>query len=219
MNAVYQFVVGPLAWAAWTIFLGGSLLRLGLMYRSVKTKDPVVFEYMSLKYGMRSILHWITPFGTVNWRKNPAMTIATFAFHILLFLIPIFLLGHMVLWDQAFGISLPALPEAAADLMAVAVIAVCGFFAGRRIVLPEVRFVTSLMDWVVLVMVALPFVTGVLAYHQILNYDLMIILHIIAGELMLAAIPFTRLSHMLFGFFSRAYMGSEFGAVRHAKDW
>lgn len=44
MNAVYQFVVGPLAWVAWTIFLGGSLLRLGLMYRSVKTKDPVVFS-------------------------------------------------------------------------------------------------------------------------------------------------------------------------------
>lgn len=219
MNAVYQFVVSPLAWVAWTIFLGGSLLRLGLMYRSVKTKDPVVFEYMSLKYGIRSILHWIIPFGTVNWRKNPAMTVATFAFHILLFLAPIFLLGHVVLWDQAFGISLPALPEDITDLMAVAVIAVCCFFAGRRIILPEVRFVTSLMDWVVLVMVALPFVTGVLAYHQVLNYDLMIILHIIAGELMLAAIPFTRLSHMLFGFFSRAYMGSEFGAVRHAKDW
>ena len=219
MNAVYQFVVGPLAWVAWTIFLGGSLLRLGLMYRSVKTKDPVVFEYMSLKYGMRSILHWITPFGTVNWRKNPVMTVVTFAFHILLFLAPIFLLGHVVLWDQAFGISLPALPEAIADLMAVGVIAACCFFAGRRIMLPEVSFVTSLMDWVVLVIVALPFVTGVLAYHQILNYDLMIILHIIAGELMLAAIPFTRLSHMLFGFFSRAYIGSEFGAVRHAKDW
>jgi nitrate reductase gamma subunit len=75
------------------------------------------------------------------------------------------------------------------------------------------------MDWVVLGIVVLPFVTGILAYHQILNYELMLILHIVAGELMLVAIPFTRLSHMLFGFFSRAYMGSEFGAVRHAKDW
>ena len=219
MNALYQFVVGPLAWVAWTVFLGGSLIRLGLMYRSVKKKDPVVFEYMSFKYGMRSILHWITPFGTVNWRKNPAMTVATFGFHILLFLAPIFLLAHVVLWEQFFGISFPALPEIVGDLMAVGVVAACCFFAARRFLLPEVRFVTSAMDWVVLAIVALPFVTGILAYHQILNYDLMVILHIIAGELMLAAIPFTRLSHMLFGFVSRAYIGSEFGAVRHAKDW
>jgi hypothetical protein len=44
-------------------------------------------------------------------------------------------------------------------------------------------------------------------------------MHILSGEVMLAAIPFTRLSHMLFFPFTRGYMGSEFGGVRHAKDW
>ena len=43
--------------------------------------------------------------------------------------------------------------------------------------------------------------------------------HIVSGEIMLMAIPFTRLSHMIFSPFTRAYMGSEFGAVRHVKDW
>ena len=75
------------------------------------------------------------------------------------------------------------------------------------------------MDWVVLALVFLPFFTGFLAYHQIGPYKFMIILHIISGEAMLAAIPFTRLSHMLFTPFARAYMGSEFGAVRKVKDW
>jgi hypothetical protein len=45
------------------------------------------------------------------------------------------------------------------------------------------------------------------------------IIHILSGEIMLVAIPFTRLSHMIFFAFTRGYMGSEFGAVRHAKDW
>ena len=41
-----------------------------------------------------------------------------------------------------------------------------------------------------------------------------------AGEIYaLLAIPFTRLSHMLFSPFTRAYMGSEFGKVRMARDW
>jgi nitrate reductase gamma subunit len=44
-------------------------------------------------------------------------------------------------------------------------------------------------------------------------------LHILAGEILIALIPFTRLSHALFVLFTRAYMGSEFGAVRNARDW
>jgi hypothetical protein len=47
----------------------------------------------------------------------------------------------------------------------------------------------------------------------------MMSLHVLAGDIMLAAIPFTRLSHMILSPFTRAYMGSEFGAVRHARDW
>jgi nitrate reductase gamma subunit len=52
-----------------------------------------------------------------------------------------------------------------------------------------------------------------------LTYDIMFILHILSGEILLAAIPFTRLSHMIYAPFTRAYMGSEFGGVRHARDW
>ncbi len=219
MNSVYQFVVGPLAWAAWTLFLGGSLVRLACMYRSARKKDPTVLEYMSFKYGMRSILHWIIPFGAVSWRKHPSMTVATFTFHILLFVVPIFLLGHVVLWDQFFGFSWPTIPEWIADILSVVVVVACLYFASRRILRPEVSFVTRPMDWIVLGIVVMPFLTGFLAYHQFFNYELMLILHIVSGEIMLASIPFTRLNHMLFGLFSRAYMGSEFGAVRHAKDW
>jgi hypothetical protein len=47
----------------------------------------------------------------------------------------------------------------------------------------------------------------------------MISLHVATGCLWLIAIPFTRLAHMLWFVFSRAYMGSEFGSVRHARDW
>jgi hypothetical protein len=41
----------------------------------------------------------------------------------------------------------------------------------------------------------------------------------LSAELLLVAIPFTRLSHMLLAPLTRAYIGSEFGMVRHVKDW
>ncbi len=219
MNAAYEFVTGPLAWAAWGIFLLGSAWRLFSMYQLAKQKDAVSLSYMSLFYSMRSIVNWLIPFNALGWRKNPAMTVATFVFHICLLVAPIFLVAHVMLWDQSFGVSYVTIPDNVADIMTLVVIAACLFFAGRRIMQPEVRYITTPQDWVALVIVLAPFLTGFLAYHQLLDYDLMIILHVVAGEIMLAAIPFTRLSHMVFVAFTRAYMGSEFGGVRHARDW
>ena len=85
--------------------------------------------------------------------------------------------------------------------------------------LPEVKFVTFPSDYLLLAIAAAPFVTGFIAHHQWFDYETMVLIHMIAGAVMLMAIPFTRLSHMLFFPFTRAYMGSEFGAVRNARDW
>jgi nitrate reductase gamma subunit len=192
------------------------LIRLILM---VKDKEPFIFTYMSWRYSLRSIIHWLTPFGTVNWRRHPVLTVVTFAFHICLVVTPIFLLAHVILWEEAFGVSWWTLPSALADVMTLIVVAGCIFFLIRRLSQPEVKYVTSASDFVILAIVAAPFVTGFLAYYQWLNYPLIMILHIVAGEIMLVAIPFTRLSHMIFSPLTRAYMGSEFGKIRHAKDW
>lgn len=215
---MYEFTRGPLMWIALLVFAIGCTYRLVWMFQNAK-KDKVVYPYMSWKFGLRSLLHWIVPFATVNMRKRPLMTIVTFAFHISLVLTPIFLLAHNVLWQQSWGISWWSLPESLADVMTVVVILGCLFFIGRRILLPEVRYVTDYSDFVLIAIVLAPFVTGFIAYHQLFSYKTMVILHMWAGAIMLMAIPFTRLSHMLYFVFTRMYMGSEFGAVRNAKDW
>jgi len=220
MHDVYSLVTGPLAWGAFIIFIGGCLWRLISMFRLVSEKEKFIFSYMSWKYSLRSIFHWIIPFATENWRRHPVLTIVTFAFHLCLFITPIFLLAHVILWSESWlGIRLWSLPDGVVDMMTLVVIASCVFFLIRRLALAEVQFVTSASDYVILSIVAAPFVTGFIAYHQWFNYQLFLILHILTGEIMLIAIPFTRLSHMIFSPFTRAYMGSEFGGVRHARDW
>lgn len=219
MYDVYFFVSGPLCWAAFALFFCGCLYRLISMLLLVKKKEPFIFTYMSLKYSLRSMFHWLLPFGTVNWKRHPALTIFTFAFHLCLFLTPVFLLSHLVLLEEAWSFRWGALPDSMADFMTVIVIVCSVFFLVRRIVLPEVKFVTGPSDYVLLAIVAAPFITGFIAYHQWFAYPNFVIAHIISGEIMLVAIPFTRLSHMIFSPFTRAYMGSEFGKVRHARDW
>ena len=219
MREIYNFVSGPLAWLAFILFFGGCLYRLVRLFMLVKEKEPFIFTYMSWKYSLRSIFHWIIPFGTVNWRRHPVLTVVTFVFHIGLLIAPIFLLAHVILLDEALNLSWWALPDAWADVLTVVVIIGCLFFLVRRLTQPEVKFVTSASDFVILTIVAAPFITGFIAYHQWIDYPVMMVLHVVAGEVLLVAIPFTRLSHMLFSPFTRAYMGSEFGKVRHARDW
>lgn len=219
MHGIYEFVAGPLAWLAFLVFFGGSLWRLIQLLAMVNKKEKFIFSYMSLKYSLRSIIRWLTPFGTTNWRRHPWLTIVTFAFHICVVATPVFLLSHVVLWDEAWNLSWWTLPDLLADVMTVVVIGGCVFFFVRRQVRPEVKYLTSASDYVILAIVAAPFVTGFLAYHQWFGYPFFSIAHIVCGEIMLMAIPFTRLSHMIFSPLTRAYMGSEFGKIRHAEDW
>lgn len=219
MHTIYNIVSGPLLWAAAIIFVVGSAYRLLSMALVARKKDGIVYEYMSFRYAMRSILRWLTPYGTENMRQRPVMTLAAFAFHICALLAPIFLYAHMILFRESWNFSWWTLSDTTADLLTLVVIICCIFFLVRRIARPEVRYLTSASDFVLLLMVAAPFITGFWAYHQWVGAQVVTIVHMFCGEVLLAAIPFTRLSHMLFFPFTRGYIGSEFGAVRFAKDW
>lgn len=215
---MYEFARGPLVWIAFLILISGSLYRIAWLIRFSK-KDKVVHPYMSARHGLRSLLHWSVPFGARNMRLRPLFTLSSFLFHICLIVTPLFALGHTLLWEESWGIRLWSLPEGLTDIMTMIVIGVVVFFALRRIAMPAVRYVTNWSDVSLLALVVAPFVTGLLARYQVFDYEVMIVIHMFAGAIWVAAIPFTRIAHMLFYPFTRSYMGSESGYVRNAKDW
>ncbi len=219
MDSIYFFLKGPMMWICFTVFSIGVIYQVYRVLRLAQKKEAFMFSFFSLKYGLRSILHWIIPFAATNMREQRVMTVVGFAFHISLLIVPVFLMAHIVLLNDAFNISYWALPKILADIMSIIVIAGCVFFLIRRIVRPEVRFVTSLSDYILLLIVALPFITGLWSNYQLPGYSYALLIHILSGQIMLAAIPFTRFIHMVFGAISRAYTGSEFGGVRFARDW
>ena len=215
---MYEFARGPLVWLAFLfVILGGGYRLFWLVSHS--QKDKVVHPYMSLKYGLRSLLHFSVPFGARVMRLRPFFTVLSFLFHVCLIVTPMFVLGHTMLWRESWGINLWSLPGGMATLMAAYVVFGAVFFALRRMADSTVRYVTSWKDYVLLTIVVAPFVTGLLAHYQVFDYQVMIVLHIFTGALWLAVIPFTRIVHMLFYPFTRAYMGGEFGYVRSSRDW
>ena len=217
-TALYNILRFYLIWIAFAVFIGGSIYKVKALIDLAK-KEKVALFYINWKDTMRSLLHWLIPFASRNWRLRPVITIVTFLFHICLVFTPIFLLSHNILWYESWGITWWTLSEGTADIMTIIVISACIFFFLRRIFAAEVRFVTFASDYLLLAITFLPFLTGFLAYHQwILPHKAMLNLHILFGEIMLIAIPFTRLGHMFYFFLTRAYMGSEHG-YRHSIDY
>ena len=215
---IYELVRGPFAWVAFIIFVAGSLYRIIAMLVTGK-REHALDPPTSFKGAVRSILHGLIPFGSTYMRKQPLFAIVTIGFHLCVIILPLFLLAHIVLWYESWQILWWSLPDLLADLMAVWVILACIYLLGRRWVVPEVKKVTRPSDILLPIIVLLTFLTGFLAYHQWGPYRPIMIFHVLAGEILLIALPFSKLGHMLFFMFSRAYMGAEFGRVLKAREW
>jgi len=106
-----------------------------------------------------------------------------------------------------------------ADAMALWVMLACIYFIVRRLFVQQVKQVSHPSDFVLLTFILLTFLSGFLAYHQWGPYRPILILHVIASEILLVTLPFSKLGHMLFFYFSRAYMGAEYGKILKSRDW
>ena len=207
---MYDLVRGPMVWVALVAFFLGTIfqvLRFLSLSRRVGPSAGVPLPQPEKKALQKPSVKWIDHFLqqvrlTVLAVHPVTMTISTI-FHLCLVLVPLFLLGHNVLINLAFGVSLPSLAESTSDALTCGVLLCCLFFLLRRIFLRQVRSITTLNDYLMLALVTVPFLSGFLAYHQIGPYRTMMIVHMLSGEVMLIVIPFSKLTHMIFFFFTR----------------
>jgi nitrate reductase gamma subunit len=215
---MYGFLTGPGLWLSIGICIIGLFAR-GVFYvkglnwqldRVAYTAHPKA----GLKGALRSIIFWILPFGTRSWRSQPFMTILFFIFHIGAVCIPLFLAAHNMILQEKFGFSFVSMNQAVADVMSWGVIISAFLLTVRRMVLPEVRILTTPYDYLILFLSAAPFITGLICRYEIGNYSFFLIAHMILGEILLISIPFTKLSHILLFFLSRAQLGMDFGIKR-----
>ncbi len=215
---MYGFVTGPLAWLAFGIFFIGLIYRTVWYFRGLNWQaDRVAYRTnvsLGIKGAIRSIFFWVVPFGTRGWRSHPVFTIITFGFHLSLLISAIFLPAHNIILERKWGISFFTIPSGTGDVLTILVMIAVGMFIIRRLVLPEVRIITTAQDYLILAIAVAPFITGFIAYHQIFEYKLWLILHILSGEIMLVAIPFTKLSHFVLFFMSRMQLGMDYGIKR-----
>lgn len=198
---MYQFLTGPLAWLSFAIFTIGLIVRTVLYYRGFNWKFDRVTDKENATYGIKGVLGatflWLFPLGDRRWRNNIGIAILVFVFRIGLVVMPIFLLAHNIILKERWGIRLWTLPETTADILTIAVIFSAVFLILRCVALPRLRNITTVYDYVLLAILLAPLITGFLAYHQVPTYRFWLIAHIICGEIMLIAIPFAKIWHVV----------------------
>jgi nitrate reductase gamma subunit len=217
-----DFIQGQLVSIAFVIFILGLIFQFFQFFKLTQKKE---WNYPpgEVKREKKTAGKWVTfCLASLNgtlWKTDPLITIVTSVFHVFLILVPLFLLGHNILLNQSWGLSLWSLPESITDILTLLVLICVAFFLGRRLFLSRVRVITSLSDYAILLIALAPFLTGYLAYHQWFHYDTVMTVHVLAGEVMLIAIPFTKLGHMLFFFLYRFLIGNEYSFARGERTW
>jgi nitrate reductase gamma subunit len=215
---MYQFVTGPLAWISFAIFFVGVIVRAAMYFRGLDWQmDRVAYRAQmgdGVRGALRSIFRWILPYGTHSWRFYPVFTFFVFLFHVGLLGVALFYEGHNILLMERLGFRLPSMPNLLADALTIGVMVAAAFIVLRRIALPEVRILTTAYDLLLIAIAVAPFFTGFLAAHNVGNYDFWIVAHVLAGEIMLICIPFTKLSHFILFFLTRAQLGMDYGIKR-----
>jgi len=212
----YSFVEGPLLWIASLTFIIGSLLRAAFFLNLSRKADKIIYQHFSWKYILATFARWLLPLNK-DVVKNPIFFPLAYIFHICLIIVPIWFSGHITLWEESrFEWSWEPIPDGLADWMTLIFLGIALFFLLRRIISADIRLLSTFSDYCLLVVTALPFLTGYFLTHGSLDEvaflgDNMTLIHMLSGELMLILIPFTKLSHFILFFFSRGATGVEFG--------
>jgi nitrate reductase gamma subunit len=223
---LYYFIRGPLLWIAFLVFVGGVVFRTVQFFKLSRKKDPLTFfppKNHKERYGATSVqerkMHFIVSLKNSILVQHQAMAILTSLFHVLIFILPIFLLAHNLLLYESWNFSLLSFSESTGDRLTLLFLSLAGFFFVRRLVVAKVRALSRASDYFVWFITVAPFLTGFICYRQWFDYNTVLITHMLSGELMLISITFTKVGHMIFFFLARFFIGNEFSFGAGTRNW
>ena len=214
---VLEFARGPLFYACLLVFVAGMFYRLMrvlmLGWGNDRIKNKGSKAAGVVKTYLKGILVWpFIPWVKRTFDRNPVIYLAGGLFHLSLFTVLILGTAHMLVWKSLLGFGWPTLPLPIVDWLAAGAIAAMIALLINRLVHPVLKLITGLPEWLNWLLVFLPMVTGyMMTHHLFLPYETLFSLHMLAVDILLIWIPFSRISHFMFYFFARAFHGAEFG--------
>ena len=227
---LYELVRGPLMIGTLIFFLVGLALRVFQLFKftyHLPRTAPPTDDSRTIKPRLIDRLHVIwqllrrmrTHYRNSIFGMTPVTMWLTVVYHLIIVLAVCFTQGHNVLLDLSWGFSFPSIPDKTMDLLTIFVLVVSLYYLLRRAFSAKLKFPYIFRDYLAILATATPFVTGFIAYHQWFDYRTVIICHMLSGQLMLIALLYTKLGHLIFYFFGRFYLQGELNLTRGSRAW
>jgi nitrate reductase gamma subunit len=139
---------------------------------------------------------WLVPVNTI--RREPLFTVTSILFHVAVIGVPVLLAGHVALWAPLVGLTWPTLPNPFADVLTILAVVTAAGLIVQRLAARATRALSRPEDYVLLVLLAFPFVSGFLVMHPAMNpfgYEPTLFVHVMSGNLIFLLMPLTKLTH------------------------
>ena len=225
---MYDFLTGPMMWISIGALFFGFVFRAVLLFKMTKKKRTdarprkistysAVIQTSSKSNGGDPL--GSKPFFSFAFRKYPIFATISLLFHVLVITLPLFALGHSIMIFTSFGFQPLSLSDSIIDALTVVCLLLGLTLLVRRIVFDSERIISSFSDYLLLSLVLAPFATGFIAYHQLIDYRVAIYMHITFGHILLISLGWTKLGHMIFFFFSKLFLSTEFNFGRGYRRW
>jgi nitrate reductase gamma subunit len=143
-----------------------------------------------------------------NWK----FITASYVFHVGLLIVIFFFIPHTQLFRDVFGVFWSGWPSYIIDFFTVLSIAALMYTLAQRFTDPARRILSKMSDYLAWVVTFLPLLTGYMAFHRLgMDYTTMLAVHILSVELLMIALPISKLTHAITFTMSRFYTGSNNG--------
>ena len=206
------WVRGPgLALSIIILVLGVTVRLIEMLMLGRKQDLSVAKEKNSALYGWRTVVtRNLPPLAVTD--TSPIMFLASYVFHIGLFLIVFFYVPHINVVRELVGFGWPGLSSWLIDAVTLITMISMLIVMWHRLSDKVKFFLSGFNDYYSWLITILPVVTGYFAYHRLLlPYNEMLVIHILSVEILLASLPFTKLMHAFTNVFSRWYTGEAAG--------
>jgi len=205
MEQWIDFARGPLFALTFLIMLFGLVRLIIIQIYSIVVGKGRRLINAPWKKIFKETLSWVIPVRHLI-PGTKIFSIVSFLCHIGLILVPLFLANHIVLWEDLFNFNLPQLSSSVADYLTLFTIVCLFILLGFRVFSIRLRSMSRKSDYVILIVVLLPFITGYMAVHPKMNpfsWNVVMLLHLLSAALLFILIPFTKLAHIVLFFFDR----------------
>ncbi|HKJ92947.1 MAG TPA: hypothetical protein VJ957_07250 [Longimicrobiales bacterium] len=199
MDVWLDWARGPLFWTALAFMVLGLLRQAGLtVWSAVRTYRRAGDRQIPTRQVWRATLRWLVP--TDRLRNRWPYSVTTVVLHAGVLLVPLFLAGHIALWQAAIGLAWPALPNALSTALTLAVLAGVVSVVIQRAVSPIARPLSRFQDYALPLLIGVTFASGFFVMHPAWNlfaFEPVMLTHVLSADLLFFLVPLSKLSHLI----------------------